>query len=264
MSTDRVQVSQKVRFEVFKRDKFTCQYCGSKAPDVVLRCDHVRPVADGGGGKAGNDMLNLITSCFPCNSGKGAVPLGDSSALNKQRDVLEGLEERRQQIDMMLAWRDELASDQLSLVERVDTCLQARGGFGLNETGKASVGRWLKKYTFEEVIAALDTAFDVYLLWKDDKPTIESWELAVSKIPGIIRIKQQELERPYLSRLFYIQGILRKRSRARRLDRIDFLEHIHLCGISIDELERSACLLKDFLEFDAYYDAWLLEIGRPF
>ena len=44
----RKALSQKIRFEVFKRDSFTCQYCGRKAPDVVLQVDHIVPVAKGG------------------------------------------------------------------------------------------------------------------------------------------------------------------------------------------------------------------------
>lgn len=32
----RKPISKKIRFEVFKRDGFTCQYCGRMAPDVVL------------------------------------------------------------------------------------------------------------------------------------------------------------------------------------------------------------------------------------
>jgi hypothetical protein len=28
-------LSVRTRFEVFKRDEFTCQYCGRKSPDVV-------------------------------------------------------------------------------------------------------------------------------------------------------------------------------------------------------------------------------------
>lgn len=32
----RKSISKKLRFEVFKRDGFTCQYCGRMAPDVVL------------------------------------------------------------------------------------------------------------------------------------------------------------------------------------------------------------------------------------
>jgi len=27
-----------------RRDPFPCQYCGAKAPDVVLQCDHIKPV----------------------------------------------------------------------------------------------------------------------------------------------------------------------------------------------------------------------------
>ena len=70
--------------------------------NVILNCDHVRPLADGGE----TDLLNLITSCRACNGGKGAVPLGDATALNRQRSTLADLEERRQQIEMMLQWRD--------------------------------------------------------------------------------------------------------------------------------------------------------------
>jgi hypothetical protein len=35
---------------------------------VILQVDHVVPVAEGGG----NEIENLVTSCFECNSGKGA------------------------------------------------------------------------------------------------------------------------------------------------------------------------------------------------
>ena len=44
----RKSMSRKLRFEVFKRDRFTCQYCGAKAPDVILHVDHIHPVAAGG------------------------------------------------------------------------------------------------------------------------------------------------------------------------------------------------------------------------
>jgi 5-methylcytosine-specific restriction endonuclease McrA len=37
----RKSVGQKLRFEVFKRDGFTCQYCGCSAPNSVLEIDHI-------------------------------------------------------------------------------------------------------------------------------------------------------------------------------------------------------------------------------
>ena len=55
----RKQLSKTLRFEVFKRDSFKCQYCGKSAPEVTLEVDHIIPVAKGGS----NEIFNLITSC---------------------------------------------------------------------------------------------------------------------------------------------------------------------------------------------------------
>lgn len=62
-----------IRFEVFKRDGFTCQYCGRKPPDVVLEADHIVPRIAGGT----DDLENLVTACWDCNRGKGAGLLDD-------------------------------------------------------------------------------------------------------------------------------------------------------------------------------------------
>lgn len=75
----RPAISASVRFDVLKRDRFTCQYCGAGAPDVVLHVDHKEPVAHGGK----NHSQNLITACRDCNLGKGSGLLGVSSADRK-------------------------------------------------------------------------------------------------------------------------------------------------------------------------------------
>ena len=62
-------VSKRLRYEVLKRDNFTCRYCGAFAPVVVLVVDHVVPRKHGGPDKA----ENLVTACWDCNSGKGAL-----------------------------------------------------------------------------------------------------------------------------------------------------------------------------------------------
>ena len=62
---ERKPIPKKLRFEVFKRDRFTCQYCGRMSPDVILEVDHIKPVAEGGE----DEILNLITSTksiLPC------------------------------------------------------------------------------------------------------------------------------------------------------------------------------------------------------
>lgn len=68
-----------LRFEVLKRDKFRCTYCGAVGSSIwddmsegaVLHVDHIWPLALGGE----NHMGNLTTACEPCNIGKGATPL---------------------------------------------------------------------------------------------------------------------------------------------------------------------------------------------
>jgi hypothetical protein len=64
----RKGISEKVRFEVFKRDNFTCKYCGkTSGVNTILQVDHIIPVFEGGT----NEIINLATSCFECNIGKG-------------------------------------------------------------------------------------------------------------------------------------------------------------------------------------------------
>lgn len=65
----RKGLSKKIRFQVLRRDNFTCQYCGRKAPAVCLEIDHIKSVALDGD----NDIDNLITACHDCNIGKGIM-----------------------------------------------------------------------------------------------------------------------------------------------------------------------------------------------
>lgn len=37
------RTSIRTRFRILERDNFTCQYCGNKAPDVILHVDHKIP-----------------------------------------------------------------------------------------------------------------------------------------------------------------------------------------------------------------------------
>lgn len=258
----RVSISKKLRFEVFKRDGFTCQYCGAKAPEVVLHCDHIDPVANGGA----TDILNLLTACSECNLGKGARKLSENSELSKQMQQLEELNARREQIEMMLQWRDELQSLQNSTVEEISARISSRSSFEPNDAGKADIKKWLKRFSAAEILRAADESFDTYLEYKDGKATSESWNKAFGKIPGVAGILKQEAERPYLRRLLYIQGIIRKRGRAPRYDCLAYLEHVHLNGLGLDEIESRAKRMRmgSLEDFEGPIDTWLSEIGKPF
>jgi hypothetical protein len=130
----RKPLSKKPRFEVFKRDSFRCQYCGAEAPSVLLHVDHIAPVADGGT----NDILNLVTACAACNAGKAAVPLSDQSALAKQKQQIAELQERREQLEMMMEWRQgpsDLTSETIAHLAQFWS--EHSHGWTLNEQRKA-------------------------------------------------------------------------------------------------------------------------------
>lgn len=71
-------VSQRLRYEILRRDNHACRYCGATAPDVKLNVDHVIPTSLGGSDKPDN----LVAACVDCNGGKtssmpNAMPVQD-------------------------------------------------------------------------------------------------------------------------------------------------------------------------------------------
>lgn len=132
----RIGLSKRIRFEVLKRDKFACQYCGAKAPDVLLHIDHISPVANGGK----NELANLITSCVGCNLGKGARLISDDSAVAKQRIQLEELQARKEQLEMMSAWQNSLIDlDAEALKHAAEYYSRLVPGWSLSEGGLAQL-----------------------------------------------------------------------------------------------------------------------------
>ena len=65
------------RFNVFLRDKFMCQYCGSNSE---LTFDHLLPRSKGGK----TDWNNVVTACSSCNVQKGGR-LYDNSEMSLQQ-----------------------------------------------------------------------------------------------------------------------------------------------------------------------------------
>lgn len=155
---NRKSISNKVRFEVFKRDKFTCQYCGKSAPDVVLNVDHIKPVAEGGT----NDIMNLVTACFECNNGKSDRELSDDAVIKKQMNQLELLQERREQIEMIYRWQESLYRLDMQEIELIDKFLEEKTGCLLNEYGVSSFKKLIKEFGFATVLESLRIALMEY------------------------------------------------------------------------------------------------------
>ena len=61
------------RREVFRRDNFTCQYCGKKTSDLTI--DHVIPRHMGGK----HIWANVVAACGACNHRKGGRLLDEAN-----------------------------------------------------------------------------------------------------------------------------------------------------------------------------------------
>lgn len=183
-STKRKSLSKKTRFEVFKRDKFTCNYCGQKAPDIVLHVDHIEPVSRGGG----NDLLNLITSCFDCNSGKSDRKLNDNEVIKKQSKQLEHLQEKREQQEMMLEWKKSLLKIEDDAVEEAVNYLEEKiSPYTLSKNSRQELKSHIKKYGIEEVFEAINISTTQYLKYESSGDlTMDSANFCIQKIGGIL------------------------------------------------------------------------------
>lgn len=160
--TKREPISPKIRLEVFKRDSFTCQYCGRKAPDVVLEIDHIKPVAKGGN----NNIMNLVTSCFDCNRGKGARELDDSGVIDKQHKQLELMQEKRNQLQMMIEWKEELVDILDEEEEYFTHKLWELTGYNFNPNYRRKLKLLIKKIGFDIVFDAFEIC--KYQYFSDD------------------------------------------------------------------------------------------------
>lgn len=247
MMAKRKPITKKTRFEVFKRDSFTCQYCGQKSPNVLLVIDHIEPVSKGGT----NDILNLITSCCDCNSGKSDRPLSDTTVLDKQRQQLEELQERRDQIDMMFQWQKGLLElDDQVVAQLADYWSEQVPGASLNENGIKRLRRLTRKFEIDEIMAAMKIAAEYYVDYVEGEPTKESLEIAWEKVGGICTIRRREQENPSEQRLYYIRGILRKRLSYSDEDMaLQLLRAAFDADASLDSLESHAKSVRTWSEW---------------
>lgn len=249
----RKAVPKKVRFEVFKRDMFTCQYCGAKSPDVLLELDHVNPVANGGN----NDPMNLLTACQSCNSGKGKRLLNDQTMLEKQRRQLEELSERRAQVKMMLDWRQEIERLEDEQIVALNDVVTRKWNIAITPAGCRTVRQWLKKHSLQEILDALDASDNQYydagqIDDEGHNPTIQTaWNMIIR----IAAARKRDASKPYMKDLFYIRKIVKNRIFCREKEAIDLLERAYLAGVTIENLKDWA---KEAPNWD-HWSGWMVE-----
>jgi hypothetical protein len=149
----RKSISKKLRFEVFKRDCFTCQYCSSKPPKVPLEVDHIIPVCKGGK----NNIDNLITACFDCNRGKSGNELTSipKTILEKSQGKKVALLQYKEYQKILLKEKMQIELD-INSVELIYNSVFS--DYCFTDKFKISVKKFIKEIGIESVIDAMETS----------------------------------------------------------------------------------------------------------
>lgn len=145
-------IGKTLRFEIFARDSFTCQYCGIRPPDVVLEVDHIHPVSKGGS----DDSINLTTACFECNRGKRAKVITDI-APRPDADL------KYLQVMQEAAEVGRYLKAQKKLDAAINTACdflieQWQREIGSDVAEEREIVRWIKRYGPQEVQYAISAA----------------------------------------------------------------------------------------------------------
>lgn len=149
----RKSTGKRLRFKVFERDGFTCQYCGKKPPEVLLHIDHIYPVAKGGA----TEIDNLITACADCNLGKSTLELGKSTP--QVRKNADDFQERYEQLKAFYNLQKKMAALQQAMLDEVDECWNEFWPHEvLSIRGRASIKRFLRVLSLDQIKEAIEIA----------------------------------------------------------------------------------------------------------
>jgi hypothetical protein len=95
-----MSVSNRLRFEILRRDGFSCRYCGARAGEgAVLEIDHVLPKVLGGSDKP----TNLVAACVDCNGGKTSTHPDSPGIENVDADAIRWWKAVRRAGEKLLA-----------------------------------------------------------------------------------------------------------------------------------------------------------------
>ena len=255
----REAIRKSVRMEVLKRDCFTCQYCGQKAPDVLIEVDHIKPVALGGD----NDIMNLVAACRACNAGKSDKPLSDLSAVVKAQAQAEKIQERKQSLEMMAEWHLSLVDFDSHPHRELEklwlSAIEASPATSLVPEAKEELCRLSKTFGLEATCIAIVKVANSLIkkgLHKDTEERNGAFWL-IGKVCSVTRAEGKD---PGIGRLFYIRGILRRRCHYLNDGAcIELLKDARNCGIDV---ERMVDFAKQVFSWSQFRDAVLEHINK--
>jgi hypothetical protein len=160
-----------VRFEIFKRDKFTCRYCGGKSPEAILEIDHVLPLTAGGT----DEPDNLVTACFICNRGKAArlltgISIPPESDLHEKAILLA---EQELQIAEYNFWKAKQRAREDREIADLAQRWQVRWGGTYWQV--SDVRAFLRALGYVELLEVLELVEDKTVSWAGSSKAYSAW-----------------------------------------------------------------------------------------
>lgn len=186
-------VSTRTRFEVLKRDDFTCRYCGRKPPEVKLHVDHIVPVSKGGT----DDFVNLVTACQDCNLGKSAKELTNKTVRHDANQLAEEMRATRQYLaerEEFAQWREDALRSVYRHWDRLWNDPVPQGPW------PNTVRKWLEHYGPTEITEAMDKAIDKISAGKSSANATNVLRylhgIMRNKLAGTFEQQKPQVERP--------------------------------------------------------------------
>lgn len=261
-------VYKRIKFEVFEKDSFRCQYCNAVAPNVTLHLHRLQEVQ-----KNENwlDPAFLTTSCEDC---KDKINTKDSSKGNSNDYLpLNELEERLEQLKMLIHWRKGMLKiKKRQLASLVDFWQELVPGIYLNDEHKRTLLLCMNKYSRDEIKETMQIAVqEVIVFHRDGSIDQNTLKIAFEKIPEICLRKTKIRKNREMEDLYHIHDILKQRLQGFfDSDRvIQWLHYARSWEVKLDELTNLAFKVTNWTQFSCNIDEmvhrqkYFLGRGRP-
>lgn len=132
--------------------------------------------------------------------------------VDRTRDQLAELAERRQQLEMMVQWKESLSSTDDMLTNSIRKRLENISGYKLLDEDVVKIRRLIHEFGYDDVSDAVPIAADQYFEWRDGKVVSASLDTAISKLGGICKRRAQKRANPKEDQLYFALNIWKKNS----------------------------------------------------
>jgi TolA-binding protein len=243
---------KRIKYEVFEKDAFKCQFCGTGAPNVTLQLVRIQ---DAQPDEEWLDTAFLSTSCKVCEKKKSGT---DEKSLNNPYMSIDELEERLQQLKMLINWRKGMLNIRKQQLNNLIIYWENKiSGFETNNDQKKYLAAHISKYSGDEIRSAMDMAVDKFIKYDEDGKLDQSSILtAFSKIPEICQTKTEivtahesdGLQRIHDQLSSNIAGFFDTRRTQQ------WLNYARSWEVQIDDLYKMASSVKSWTEFSVNID----------